>query len=380
MDSHGVSTTMGVPALRLVAWEVTRSCMLACRHCRAAAEKGPYPGELSTDECMKLLDSLAAMGSCIVILTGGEPMLRPDIYDIAHYGSARGLRMVMAPCGMLLDRVACEKLKEAGIARISLSIDGATASTHDAFRGVTGAFDTVMRAAASARESGLPFQINTTVTRSNCAELPEIFQLTVAIGAASFHPFLLVPTGRGKELADEVITAADYERTLRWICRQAKNAPITVKPTCAPHYYRIALQETPTGNPRTMPHHPSHERSRLDAATKGCLGGQGFAFVSHTGKVQICGFLPIEAGDLRKCGFDFNHIWQTSPLFREVRDVNEYHGKCGWCDYWNVCGGCRARAYAIDGDYLGEEPFCMYRPERKGMQVETRGRVSQRSR
>ena len=122
MDSHGVSTTMGVPALRLVAWEVTRSCMLACRHCRAAAEKGPYPGELSTDECMKLLDSLAAMGSCIVILTGGEPMLRPDIYDIAHYGSARGLRMVMAPCGMLLDRAACEKLKEAGIARISLSI------------------------------------------------------------------------------------------------------------------------------------------------------------------------------------------------------------------------------------------------------------------
>jgi heme b synthase len=377
MRPHGVSAATGAPALRLVAWEVTRSCMLACRHCRAAAEKGPYPGEFSTDECMRFLDALAAMGSCIVILTGGEPMLRKDIYDIAHYGSAKGLRMVMAPCGMLLDTAACELLKKAGIVRISLSIDGATAATHDAFRGVTGAFDTVVHAAANARESGLPFQVNTTITRSNLSELPEIFQLAVDIGAASFHPFLLVPTGRGKELADEVITAADYERTLRWIHQQAKNAPITVKPTCAPHYYRIGRQETPTGKARPMPHHSlPHEHSRLDTATKGCLGGQGFAFVSHTGKVQICGFLPIEAGDLRKCGFDFNHIWQTSPLFREVRDIERYHGKCGWCDYWNVCGGCRARAYAIDGDYLGEEPFCLYRPQRHGIPVQTHGRVS----
>lgn len=370
MDSRPVpaATPIAAPALRLVAWEVTRSCMLACRHCRAAAERGPYSGELSTDECMKFLDSLAAMGHCVVILTGGEPMLRKDIYEIARYGHAKALRMVMAPCGMLLDMAACEKLKKAGIVRISLSVDGATAATHDAFRGATGAFDMVMQAAENARKSGLPFQINTTVTRSNLSELPDIFRLAVAAGAASFHPFMLVPTGRGESLGSEVITAAEYERTLRWIFQQAKNGPIAVKPTCAPHYYRIVKQEK-TGDqpsPRSYP----HEHTRLDAATKGCLGGQGFAFVSHTGKVQICGFLPIEAGDLRKSGFDFNHIWRNSPLFSEVRDAERYHGKCGWCDYWSVCGGCRARAYAIDGDYLGEEPLCLYQPRKSRTQAQ----------
>ncbi|MBN1577534.1 MAG: radical SAM protein [Chitinispirillaceae bacterium] len=362
MNPHGSSGTADAPPLRLVAWEVTRSCMLACRHCRAAAHAEAYGGELTTEECRRVIDSLAAMGGCIVILTGGEPMLRKDIYDIARYGSDRGLRMVMAPCGMLLDTAACNRLKEAGIARISLSIDGATAGSHDAFRGVPGAFDGVMRGSTAARETNLPFQINTTVTRTNLAELPAIFKLAVDLGAVSFHPFLLVPTGRGSELADEVIPAVDYEKTLRWIHEQAKTAPITVKPTCAPHYYRIAKQEVTAGSAPATRHHAGHEHSGLEGATKGCLGGQGFAFISHIGKVQICGFLPLEAGDLRQSGFDFNRIWRTSQLFREVRDVDHYHGKCGWCDYRGVCGGCRARAFAVDGDHLGEEPCCLYRP------------------
>ncbi len=364
MNPHGTSAgggTEAAPPLRLVAWEVTRSCMLACRHCRAAAEHGPYPGELSTDECRRFIDALAAMGSCIVILTGGEPMLREDIYTIARYGSGKGLRMVMAPCGMLLDKAACGKLIDAGIARISLSIDGAIAASHDAFRGVPGAFDHIVRATAAARETNLPFQINTTVTRTNLEELPAIFKLAIDLGAVSFHPFLLVPTGRGKDLTDEVISAVDYEKTLRWIYLQQRTTPIMIKPTCAPHYYRIAKQDAPVDS---TPASHQHEHSGLNATTKGCLGGQGFAFVSHTGKVQICGFLPLEAGDLRKSDFDFNHIWQTSPLFREVRDVDRYHGKCGWCDYRNVCGGCRARSFAATGDYLGEEPFCLYQPKR----------------
>jgi radical SAM protein with 4Fe4S-binding SPASM domain len=291
-------------------------------------------------------------------------MLRPDIYDIAQYGNSKGLRMVMAPCGALLDTPAALRLKSAGIARISLSVDGATASSHDEFRGVPGAFDSVMRAMAVARDAGLSFQINTTITRSNLHELPAILRLVIESGAVSFHPFLLVPTGRGTELADEVISAVDYEKTLRWIHEQAKTAPITVKPTCAPHYYRIAGSEeiSRPGHPAAVPAGRHHGHSRLDATTKGCLGGQGFAFVSHTGSVQICGFLPLEAGDLRKSDFDFNHIWQTSPLLREIRDTGHYHGKCGWCDYRDVCGGCRARSFAINGDHLGEEPFCLYHP------------------
>jgi radical SAM protein with 4Fe4S-binding SPASM domain len=318
---------------------------------------------------MRFIDALAAMGSCIVILTGGEPMLREDIYRVARYGAERGLRMVMAPCGLLLDREACTRLLEAGIARISLSIDGATAQSHDAFRGIPGAFDGVVRGIDAAREAGLSFQVNTTVTKSNLAELPDIFQLAVDKGAVSFHPFMLVPTGRGEELRHEVISAADYERTLRWIHTRQKDSPITVKPTCAPHYYRIAAQassSTETGKKRDdrSSHGYHNDHSGLNATTKGCLGGQGFVFVSHIGKVQICGFLPLEAGDLRKSDFDFSHIWKTSALFREVRDIDAYHGKCGWCGYRQICGGCRARAYAVDGDHLGEEPYCLYNPKK----------------
>lgn len=354
------------PNLRLVAWEITRSCMLSCRHCRAAAEKGPYPGELTTAECFRFLDSLATMGSCIVILTGGEPMMRSDIYEVAKYGSSKGLRMVMAPCGLLLDVDACVKLREAGIARISLSIDGSTAASHDAFRRVPGAFDAVMNGIDAAKKAGLSFQVNTTITRTNLPELPAIFRLAEVLGAASFHPFLLVPTGRGKDLSDEVLPAIEYEKTLRWIYAQEKTSPLSIKPTCAPHYYRIVKQDTSRTNSESKPQasHP-HSHASLHTTTKGCLGGQGFAFVSHTGKVQICGFLPLEAGDLKTNNFDFPEIWRSSRLFREIRDVDHYHGKCGICGYRNVCGGCRARAHSINNDYLGEEPFCLYQPPRQ---------------
>jgi heme b synthase len=363
MIAHN-GTTNSVPPLRLVAWEITRSCMLSCRHCRAAAEKGPYPGELSTVECKRFIDALSTMGSCIVILTGGEPMMREDIFDIAAYGNSKGLRMVMAPCGLLLDKEACKKLKIAGIARISLSIDGATSASHDAFRGVTGAFDAVLNGIAAARATGLPFQINTTITRTNLAELPDILKMVIQLGAVSFHPFLLVPTGRGKELMDEILPAVEYEKTLHWIYKQQTTAPISIKPTCAPHYYRIAQQAASSAPVSGATVHP-HEHSDLNATTKGCLGGQGFAFVSHTGKVQICGFLPLEAGDLRENDFDFNRIWESSKLFKEIRDIDHYHGKCGICNYRTVCGGCRARAYSVYNDYLGEEPFCLYQPIRR---------------
>jgi AdoMet-dependent heme synthase len=345
------------PALRLVAWELTRSCMLSCRHCRASAQAGPVSNELSTEECERILMSIVSFAKPVVILTGGEPMLRTDVYRIARLGSGLGCRMVMAPCGLLLTEEACNRILESGIQRISLSIDGATPETHDAFRGLTGAFEGLMRGIAAAAAAGLPFQVNTTITATNLAELPRILDLSIKAGAVSFHPFLLVPTGRGKSMDNESLTAAQYEETLAWIAEQARTAPISIKPTCAPHYNRIV---------RERGFAPSHRHNGggrdLSAITRGCLGGQGFAFISHIGKVRMCGFLDLEAGDLRANGYDMRAVWERSDLFRKLRNRQSYRGKCGFCEFHAVCGGCRARAFSATGDFLGDEPYCIYQP------------------
>jgi len=338
---------------RLIAWEVTRSCPLACKHCRAAARNEPYEGELSTDECRRLLENIARLARPTIILTGGEPMLREDIYELASYADGLGLPVVMAPCGKMVDEKAVEQMKRAGIRCISISIDGATAEAHDAFRGVQGAFDMACRAAEAARGGGLPFQINTTVTRENRDDLPALRDLAVRLGADVFNPFLLVPTGRGKDLAGQELSAAEYERTLGWLAEAERDGPIRIRVTCAPHYSRIRDQrarragETPEDTP---------------PFSRGCMGGKTFAFISHTGKVQICGFLEEEAGDLREADLDFARVWRESPLFAAVRNVDAYHGRCGVCEYRRVCGGCRARAFAFTGDVLAEEPFCVYQP------------------
>ncbi len=336
---------------RLIAWEVTRSCVLACKHCRAAAQPTAYEGELSTEEGYKLLDNIASFAKPIIIITGGEPMLREDVYDLAAYAKSLGLPVVMAPCGMLSDDESAGRIVEAGIERISISIDGATAESHDAFRGAGGAFDGAMRGIEAAKRAGLGFQINTTVTTHNREELPEILELALRLGASVFNPFLLVPTGRGKQLADQELTPAQYEETLHWLAGQQMREDIRIRVTCAPHYQRILRQHHVPAGP-----HP----------VKGCMGGQSFAFISHNGKVQICGFLDIECGDLKEVDFDFRKIWETSKVFLEMRDPSGYRGRCGRCEFNRVCGGCRARAYAITGDYLQEEPFCTYQPKAKG--------------
>ncbi len=352
----GSANPGGPPVPRLVAWEVTRRCNLSCRHCRAAADKGPYPGELSTEKCFQVIDEIAAVGKPIVILTGGDPMLRENIYEIARYGTEKGLKMVMSPCGTLLDEANARRLKEAGIDRISLSIDGATAATHDDFRRVPGAFDEVMRGIEAAKKAGIEFQINTTVTKVNLAELPDILRLAIEVGAVAFHPFLLVPTGRGKELADQELSPEQYEETLNWVYDQRGRLPLNFKPTCAPHYYRILRQrEHAAGNKVTV------ETHGMDAMSKGCLGGQGFCFISYQGEVRICGFLDVKCGDLNKQSF--GDVWLNSPVFKQMRDLDGYHGRCGYCEYRRFCGGCRARAYEVTGDYLGEEPFCVYQPK-----------------
>jgi heme b synthase len=353
MEDARSPAKMKIPALRLLAWEVTRRCNLACLHCRAAAGSGPYPGELTTDEGVALLTDLARMGQAVVILTGGEPLLREDIFDLAAHGTTQGLRMVMAVNGTLLTPDIAARLKDVGIQRVSVSLDGATALAHDRLRAVKGAYAGAIEGIAACRQKGLPFQINTTLTTANLQELPAIYELALKLNAAAHHVFVLVPTGRGEGLKDELVSPAQYEETLRWLLARQQEGRLHLKPTCAPQYYRLWQQDAQAWGERITP--AAHG---MEAMTKGCLGGQGFAFVSYKGEVQPCGYLELLAGNIRER--PLAEIWTDSPLFQQLRSVDDYRGKCHRCQYRQVCGGCRARAYALTGDVLGEDPICPY--------------------
>ena len=340
---------------RLVAWEITRKCNLNCVHCRAAAERGPYPGELDTKKCLAILDQIAEVGKPIVILTGGEPLLRDDVFQLAEHGRRLGLRMVMATNGTLLTPALVGGMQESGIQRVSISLDGAGPGQHDRFRQVPGAFERALDGIRMLKEAGLEFQINTTVTRHNADHVAEILDLAVRLGAVAHHLFLLVPTGRAKEMVDQEIEALEYERLLHWFYGMRGKTPLHLKATCAPHYYRILRQEA-----RARGEKVNFETYGLDAVTRGCLGGTAFCFISHDGEVQPCGYLELTCGDLKEEPFE--RIWRNSPEFLQLRDFSAYKGKCGVCEYVRVCGGCRARAYEATGDYLAEEPLCAYQP------------------
>ena len=339
--------------LRMVAWEITRRCNLACIHCRAAARNEPYEGELSTEECFAVVDQIASFARPVIILTGGEPLLREDVFDIAAYGTGKGLRMVMAPNGTLVDVQTARRLKKAGVMRISLSLDGATAATHDAFRQVDGAFDAVMKAARAAKETGLEFQINTTVTSKNLHEIAAIIDLAVEMGAVAFHTFMLVPTGRAKGFEDGMIKPEESERFLKWLYGEIGKQPIAIKATCSPHFYRIAKQAERDGGA-----YEQVVRGSLDRTTRGCLAGIAYCFISHVGQVYPCGYLELNCGNVRDR--DLEDIWATAEPFVALRDFKNYRGKCGRCRFVEVCGGCRARAFAVTGDYLQDEPLCLY--------------------
>ncbi len=345
--------------LRLVAWEVTRSCNLNCVHCRASSERGPYPGELSTESCLRVLNEISETGRPIVILTGGEPLLREDIFDLARHGNDLGLRMVMATNGTLLTPEITRRMQESGIQRVSISIDGAGAESHDRFRQVQGAYAGALAGIEELRRTGIAFQINTTVTRHNLDEVPKLLDLAVKLGAAAHHLFLLVPTGRARDMVDQEIESMEYERLLHWFDNMRDQVPLHLKATCAPHYYRILRQEA-----RARGEKVTFETHGLDAVTRGCLGGTGFCFVSHEGIVQPCGYLELPCGDLKTS--TFGEVWRESEVFEALRDFSRYEGKCGRCEYLRVCGGCRARAYEATGNYLAEEPLCSYRPARDG--------------
>ena len=345
----------GTPQLRLVAWETTRRCNLSCVHCRAGAEDEVYPGELTTKEGEAFLDDLATMGSPVVILTGGEPLLRDDIFHLAKYGDNLGLRMVSAVNGTLLTKEIAQRFQDSGVKRLSISIDGPDAASHDKFRGQENAFDLAMEGMRAAKEVGLEFQINTTVTRTNLPDMEAIQELAVDLGAVAHHIFLLVPTGRGRALTGEIISAQEYEDVLHWFADKKGKVPLELKATCAPHYFRVIRQRAKERGEKL-----DFKTHGLDAVTKGCLGGSGFAFVSNVGQVQPCGYLELSAGNIKEQ--PFSQIWRNSELFKRLRDPDLLEGKCGVCEYRRVCGGCRARAYETYGNEMAEEPLCLYQP------------------
>ena len=337
--------------LRLVFWETTSACNLRCVHCRACATEDRPPDELSFEHGCRLLGDIASFAKPVIVLSGGEPLVREDILDIAAFGTDLGLRMVLATNGTMLSSDVARRLKESGIQRISVSIDGAHASTHDLFRGLDGAFDAAMNGMEAAREAGLPVQINTTVSRHNLDELPRILDLAIKRGACALHLFLLVPTGCGKEIADrEMITPEEYECVLNWLYDASLTAPIELKATCAPHHARVMRQR------RAIP----NSQFPVPNSGRGCLAGSAVCFVSHRGEVYPCGYLPVSAGNVLDT--PLHDIWRDSPLFAELRDPSLLKGKCCVCEFKRVCGGCRARAYAETGDYLAEEPYCAYAP------------------
>jgi heme b synthase len=356
-DTSASPNTILEPKLRLVAWEITRRCNLACAHCRAGSLDAKYRNELSTDECFKLIDQIAEVGKPILILTGGEPLSHPDVFTIGRYAVERGLRVVLGSNGTQIDDEVAAKLKQVPISRVGVSIDFPVARLQDEFRGKAGAFDTAIAGIRRVQRAGIDVQINSTVTKKNVEYLNDLLGLALDLGAVAFHPFMLVPTGRGKQLADVMLFPEEYERTLNWVYdKQAElGNRILFKPTDAPHYMRIVL-ERGGGQARSAGggHHA------LDAFTRGCLAGTGFCFVSHVGRVQGCGYLDVEAGNVRKQSF--KSIWNGSEVFNRLRDLSQLKGKCGACEYKRACGGCRARAYESTGDYMAQEPYCIYEP------------------
>ncbi len=356
------NTDLIKPDLQLVAWELTRRCNLFCAHCRAAAADEQYSGELSTADCCRIIDQISEVGKPVLILTGGEPLLRQDLFRIAGYAVAKGFRVVLGTNGTLLSDEIAARLKAVPVTRLGISLDFPEPALQDRFRGMDGAFHKVMAGFEVARRAGLEVQVNCTVTRLNVNHLEKLLATALEVGAVAFHPFMLVPTGRGKSLESVELSPEEYEQTLNWIYdKQIELGDrIFFKPTDAPHYLRIVRQRRAAGVEPALTGGRRHPTA--NAITRGCLAGTGFCFISHRGKVKGCGYLDVVAGDLRQDSFAA--VWHDSPVFNRLRDLSAINGKCGRCEFERICGGCRARAYERTGDFLAAEPYCVYEPGR----------------
>jgi len=398
---------------RLIFWELTKGCNLRCIHCRASATELSSPNDLSTQAAKDIIDQIAAVSSPILVLSGGEPLFRRDIFELARYGTDKGLRVALATNGTLVTPEVAQKIVDAGVKRVAISLDGADAATHDSFRAIPGAFEAALAGFRNLKNLGMSVQINTTIARHNAHQLPNVLALARSIGADALHTFLLVPVGCGVDIAaEQMVPPEEYERILNWFYDQSLKGGIELKATCAPHYFRVvrqrrvaehrsvaaagaaqaAMEASKLGvgigpTEMAMPGstgieikghsigkavgHPGAHPSDMNAMTKGCLAGTAVCFISHQGEVYPCGYLPALAGDLKHQSFA--DIWANSMVFNQLRDVNNLKGKCGCCEFRNICMGCRARAFAATGDYLDEEPFCVYQPRTSSLK--DRGKV-----
>ena len=352
----------------VVAWEVTRGCPLACKHCRAAAQQHAHPAELTHDEGAAFMRDLGdGYPGAVLILTGGEPLTRPDTLELAEKGTRLGLSMALSvDVGRLLTPDTCARIREIGVKRVSFSIHFPDADRGDRFASAPGFHEGALWGLANhegalwglanLRAAGVPFQLHTSVMRSNAAQLPQIYRLAEQLGAQGWELFFLVPTGRGSLLAGEELPPAKQERVLRWLYRLQRSSPFPVKQICAPHFRRVEAQSAKErGERRSL-----RTTKRLSLMSRGCLSGNGFCFVSHIGDVCGCGFLPLAVGNVRDRSF--SELYRDAPLFEAFRDPSRLGGACGACEYRVICGGCRARAYAATGDPLAEEPDCAWEP------------------
>lgn len=379
---------------------------MRCIHCRATATELSSPSDLDTKTALGIIDQIAAAASPILVLSGGEPLYRSDIFQLARYGTDKGLRVALATNGTLVTKEVARMIVDAGVKRVSISLDGADAETHDSFRSIPGAFEAALCGLRNLKALGMSVQINTTIARHNAHQLPQVLSMARAVGADALHTFLLVPVGCGVDIAaEQMVPPEQYEEMLNWFYEESLKGEIELKATCAPHYFRVVRQRraaerraaTAAATPMavhlsnsgigpvemTMPGstgvslkpvrgahtgHPGGHPDDMNAMTKGCLAGTGVCFISHEGEVFPCGYLPVKAGDLRTD--QFSDIWAHSQVFDALRDTENLKGKCGCCEFRNVCMGCRARAFAASGDFMDEEPFCVYRPKMKKAEPE----------
>jgi len=365
----------------MIIWETTQACDLACRHCRAESQPFLHPDSLSTAEAKRLLEQAMSFGkpSPIFIFTGGDPFKRPDLFELVKYGSEIGLATAVSPSGTpLLNKDNLQKVKDAGAKAISLSIDASTAEKHDDFRRVPGSFDLTVNGWKAAQDVGLKIQVNTTVTRYNLYDLPNIFKLMQEMKAMTWSLFFLVPTGRGK--SEDEVSPAEYEAVMHFLYDVSKY--ISAKPTEGHHYKRVVLQRSiieEKGLPLEdyLSLHPVYYELKAEleriVAEKGLKprdairrtpmhinAGNGFVFISHLGEVFPSGFMPVTGGSVKEKSLV--DIYRNAVLFCTLRDVSQLEGRCGLCEFVGVCGGSRSRAYAVTGRPMAEEPFCTYEP------------------
>lgn len=355
-------------------WETTQACDLACVHCRASAKPLRHSMELTTAEAKRLINEIAVMEIPVFVLTGGDPLKRPDIFDLVKYSSELNVRISLTPSATpLLTRESIKRLKDCGLARVAISLDGPTAAIHDAFRRVPGSYRWTLDAVRWAREVGLPVQINTTITRHNLEMLDDVIALLGTLDITRWSVFFLVPTGRGSAI--DLISAEEFEQVFDTLYKTSQRVLFDIKATEAQHYRRYLLQRR-TEDRRlgeqasaTFNRFPQFSPLSSDANTpvgigrapRGINDGKGFVFISHSGEVYPSGFLPVSGGNVRRQSL--SDIYCNSPLFRSLRDSKNLQGKCGFCEYREICGGSRARSYAMTGGMFAEEPCCVYEPK-----------------